>query len=71
MNATEFKQITGYEPVLDDLERVNCPHGGEVGHHGCGVCAAHGKPVFMCSKCFRLSHPERVSVPARESEGKR
>lgn len=43
----DFKRITGYDPVNDDLERMNCKDAGILGHSGCGVCS-HGKPKFMC-----------------------
>lgn len=39
-----FIAATGREPVLDDLDRVNCPHAGEAGHFSCGWNEEHDKP---------------------------
>jgi len=48
MTAKEFKEKTGMEPVNDDLDRVNCPDAGKLGHWQCGWCKEHDKPYFMC-----------------------
>jgi hypothetical protein len=48
MNAKEFKDKTGYTPNNDDLNRVNCPYAGEVGHKNCGWCDKCNKPMFNC-----------------------
>lgn len=48
MDAKEFKEITGDEPELDDLDRVNCKLAGEAGHSSCGMCPVHNKPRFRC-----------------------
>lgn len=47
MNAEQFKEATGSEPINDDLERANCPLAGRLGHSDCGVCQ-HGRPVLTC-----------------------
>lgn len=46
----DFIREVGDEPIMDDLERANCPHAGEIGHWGCGLCA-HNRPMFTCSEC--------------------
>ena len=53
MTVTEkqFIEMTGSEPVQDDLERTNCENAGQAGHHYCGVCPDHNKPRFICG-CF-------------------
>lgn len=48
MQADEFKQLTGREPVDDDLERVNCNKAGMRGHRSCGWCFWCEKPKFEC-----------------------
>lgn len=54
MDAREFAAIFGREPENDDLDRINCPKAGTLGHRYCGVCS-HGLPRFeVCFKC----HPE-------------
>jgi uncharacterized OB-fold protein len=46
--AEEFKLAVGREPEADDLERVNCPNAGRVGHYSCGWCEKCDKPYFEC-----------------------
>ena len=48
MNAEEFEEKVGRAPIHDDLERVNCPDAGELGHWYCGWCPEHDKPRFEC-----------------------
>lgn len=48
----KFLKVTGDSPTQDDLERVNCPLAGKIGHRACGVCEKHNKPIFICQKCF-------------------
>lgn len=48
MDAKEFEEKTGRKPVNDDLERVNCPDAGKVGHFGCGWCNGCNKPAYEC-----------------------
>jgi len=48
ITAEKFKEATGFEPENDDLERCNCTEAGKLGHHYCGWCDEHNKPVFMC-----------------------
>lgn len=48
MDAGEFENKTGYPPIVDDLERVNCPNVGTIGHQQCGWCLACGMGRFMC-----------------------
>lgn len=51
MTEEEFIKIVGKEPYQDDLERVNCPEAGKLGHTCCGICK-HGKPKFLCHECL-------------------
>jgi hypothetical protein len=54
MTEQEFMETVGRLPVNDDLDRVNCPQAGTVGHAFCGRCP-HGLPRFeVCYQC----HPE-------------
>jgi len=46
ITADQFRQATGRDPEQDDLERVNCPNAGEVGHWGCGWDKRLNLPVF-------------------------
>lgn len=71
MTAEEFEQLFGQRPIQDDLERVNCPIVGGLGHFQCGVCPAHEKPRFMCG-CVATSstHPSPVPVKCQECENK-
>lgn len=46
ITETLFTACTGRKPVEDDLERVNCPHAGEVGHWSCGWNWVLSAPVF-------------------------
>ena len=48
MNRDEFVAKLGREPVLDDLDRVNCPHAGKIGHSLCGWCDECNRPKFEC-----------------------
>lgn len=48
INANEFKEKVGRDPVDDDLDRCNCPSAGMVGHFGCGWCYDCDLPKFMC-----------------------
>lgn len=51
MTAFQFFHLAGREPRNDDLDRVNCPFAGSMGHHYCGVCH-HRIPRFLCVECF-------------------
>lgn len=48
MDEAEFRRRVGTPPVQDDLDRVNCPKAGEMGHWQCGWCEEHDRPRFMC-----------------------
>jgi len=48
IDRATFTQKVGREPVLDDLERVNCPRVGKPGHYQCGWCPQHDQPRFVC-----------------------
>jgi hypothetical protein len=47
ITAEEFTTRFGVPPILDDLDRVNCPDAGYVGHWQCRVCSC-GRPRFLC-----------------------
>jgi hypothetical protein len=77
MNAEEFEQKTGYPPIQDDLERVNCKQVGEAGHWQCGWCKVHDLPRFACACETAASHYGldtkwriRVPSPLGEKKGK-
>ncbi len=48
MNESEFKKLTGRDPVDDDLDRANCHEAGTLGHAYCGLCDSCGYPKFEC-----------------------
>jgi len=48
ITAAEYQELTGFEPIQDDLERTNCSRVGMIGHWFCGVCPDHNKPRFVC-----------------------
>ena len=50
MNKEDFIQMTGREPIQDDLERCNCDKAGTPGHYTCGVCKICNCPKFECMK---------------------
>lgn len=61
MTADEFAAVTGRPPADDDLERVNCPQAGSLGHVSCGWCARHTQPMFQCPPtCWRWSLMSRI-----------
>lgn len=43
-----YTQMMGNLPKDDDLERVNCPYAGQLGHRHCGVCPDCTRPRFSC-----------------------
>ena len=49
----EFIEMVGSAPEQDDLERLNCPDAGKIGHSSCGYCVTNNRPKFMghCIKC--------------------
>lgn len=47
ITAVEFEGATGWPPMNDDLERVNCPDAGQDGHLMCGWNAKAHLPNFM------------------------
>jgi len=46
ITALYFKLATGRDDTEDDLERVNCPNAGEIGHHNCGWNYKYNCPAF-------------------------
>lgn len=49
MTEEEFIQKVGRAPTQDDLERVNCPLAGRIGHQNCGWNFKHNCPMFQRS----------------------
>jgi hypothetical protein len=43
-----FEGLVGRPPVDDELERLNCPHAGELDHQLCGWCDEHETPAWEC-----------------------
>jgi hypothetical protein len=50
--AEHFRERVGRDPVLDDLERCNCPDAGKLGHWFCGWCEDCDKPRFVCGHSY-------------------
>jgi hypothetical protein len=61
--AEEFETMTERAPEHDDLDRLNCPDAGLVGHLLCGDCVVHQLPRFMCGCLAPLGAPTDV-LPA-------
>lgn len=59
MNIHQFKARMGREPVDDDLERVNCPHTGAIGHWHCGWCPEHDEPRFECGCVYTITRGKK------------
>jgi hypothetical protein len=57
LTPEEFTRKLGRPPEQDDLERVNCPDAGKVGHFGCGWCERCDRPMFMCRHQFERDKP--------------
>lgn len=53
VSAADFEAACGFAPKDDDLERVNCPRAGEIGHSHCGWCLLDDKPRFICGHRHR------------------
>ena len=47
ITAKYFTEKVGNSPENDDLERVNCPQAGELGHFFCGWNEEKDLPRFM------------------------
>lgn len=62
MTADQFLRVMGRPAELDDLERVNCPLAGRIGHLGCGWCKFCHTAKFQC-KCARPHKPETYCAP--------
>jgi hypothetical protein len=58
MTEQEYFAKTGYKPVNDDLDRVNCDDAGLPGHWNCGWCDIHRCPRFSC--LCRAPEPKEV-----------
>ncbi len=66
MTKREFFQRYGRLPERDDLDRVNCPDAGKLGHINCGLCSC-GLPRFECSGQFaRCDTPRTTKLHGRE-----
>lgn len=46
----QFEKATGFPPENDDLERVNCPEAGKLGHWSCGWNYAADLPFTMAPR---------------------
>lgn len=55
ITAEQFAAATGRQPENDDLERVNCPKVGQLGHFSCGWNHQMNKPVFEVGPEIRQS----------------
>lgn len=68
MTAVEFTERTGYAPVQDDLERVNCAEAGEPGHWGCGWCDKHNGPRYECGGHEAACEKVKAKVASRPAQ---
>tara|TARA_R110000787_G_scaffold21323_3_gene63114 strand:+ start:90 stop:308 length:219 start_codon:yes stop_codon:yes gene_type:complete len=57
----EFKRVVGRPPEDDDLDRVNCPCHGAIGHWSCGICI-HNMPMFKHCKYCEEQYKEIVTL---------
>ncbi len=48
ITTERFKELTGIDPIQDDLERANCKSAGIFNHICCGWCSKHNKPAWWC-----------------------
>ena len=46
--AEELEELTGYPPREGELDGLNCPDAGLIGHLMCGCCVIHQKPRSVC-----------------------
>lgn len=44
----EFESRMGRPPANWELDRINCPNAGQIGHYACGWCDFHSQPVIVC-----------------------
>ena len=63
ITAEEFKEVTGLEPLHDDLERVNCFDVGKPGHYQCGWCNECNEPRFVCTHLLITTGAMTRTVP--------
>jgi hypothetical protein len=59
MTTGQYMGYVGAPPEDDDLERVNCPLAGQVGHQGCGWNKRANLPAFMS---FITDENDRLKV---------
>lgn len=57
MDTETFEKKVGHPPIMDDLERVNCPDAGKVGHYFCGWCEQCDKPRWHCGHTLITDGP--------------
>lgn len=48
VDAQQFKDATGRDPTMDELDRCNCARTGNIGHFWCGWCDDCQVPRFIC-----------------------
>ena len=60
MTADLFLKLTGRRPSQDDLERVNCPISGLIGHQQCGWCETCEMPRFECWHLVAITGKEAL-----------
>jgi len=67
--AEEFEAMVGRPPQDDDLDRVNCPDAGLLGHLLDGVCGVHEVPRFVCGCMAPQGTPTDEFPAVRVSDG--
>lgn len=48
VGEAQFEAALGRFPENWELDRVNCPQAGSIGHYSCGWCPFHIQPTLMC-----------------------
>lgn len=58
IGASTFADRVGDWPEDWELEHVNCPFAGTIGHYACGWCDFHNQPILICG-CRNRNDEER------------
>lgn len=54
--ATTFLHVAdaiGRDPQPWEMDRINCPKAGTIGHYACGWCTFHRQPILVCGCRYR------------------
>lgn len=61
IDAKRFRDATGREPIMDELDRVNCRRVGNLGHFFCGWCDNCQMPRFICGHPVSATHRQSTN----------